>query len=1161
MNKASFVHLHLHTEFSLLDGFTRIDRLFDQVKAMGMDAVAITDHGVMFGVVDFFKAAKKANVKPIIGCEVYMAPRSRLDKSPQLDKQAGHLVLLCKNETGYKNLVKLVSAGYTEGFYYKPRIDYELLSKHSEGLIALSACLGGDVQRCLLESNYMGARAHAQKLKDLFEPGDFYLELQDHGIKEQKLVNRGLVKLSDELNIPLVATNDVHYLLREDAQVHDVLLCIQTGKVLTDQERMRFPTDAFYLKSPEEMIALFPTRPDAIQNTLEIADKCAFDFDFNTIHLPEFSLADERPEHFLKHLCHEGLKRKYEVTDLHLERLAYELKVIHEMGYDDYFLIVWDFIQYAKKKGIFVGPGRGSCGGSIVAYVLDITEVDPIKYDLIFERFLNPERITLPDIDIDFEDDRRSEVIDYVIQRYGQSRVAQIITFGTMAARAALRDVGRVMGMPYQEVDQIAKEIPNTLGMTLSKALEVNPKLVQLVSASVEATRLMNYAKKLEGVPRHASTHAAGVLIAKTAVDDFVPLYLQDAGVCTQFNMLLLEELGLLKMDFLGLRTLTVLKNTLQLIKETQNKCIDLSNIPEDDSKVFEMLGKGDSLGLFQLESTGFRRFLKELKPSVFEDIIAGISLYRPGPMESIPKYIQNKKNPDLVTYLTPKLKPILEVTYGCLVYQEQVMRIVRELAGYSYGESDMVRRAMSKKKMDVMQRERTYFVHGKTNEQGEVILPGCVRNGIEERAASAIFDEMIDFAKYAFNKSHAAGYAIIAYQTAFLKCHYPVAYMAALMTSVLGNHSKLALYIQDAKDHQIRVLPPSVNHSFAEFTVENDAIRYGLHAIKNVGRGIVAAVVKARKEGPFQSFFDFCERVDSEELNKKAIESLIKAGALDDLGHYRSQMLEIYEKTIDAIHQKTRRSAKGQFSIFGLESVGFSAEQMGNQMPRVDELRPDNLLALEKEMLGIYLSGHPLDQYKQSLAAQASLSISDLHEAAQQEHQGELKDGDRVVLGGLVTSKTDKITRGGKNMGFLVIEDLFDQIEVILFPTVYAPAKALLEKNQVILVYGRVQFKEDEPPKIVADRVMPLLKTIDAYTLFVRLNEKDPKQMNAIIEKLSGSQGPATHEVSLVFYFEQTKEKLKGKVKYSVHSNVLNAIKKEFGDENVILKPVHKKE
>lgn len=1156
MSANGFVHLHLHTEYSLLDGFTRIEKLFGKVKELGMDAVAITDHGVMFGVVDFYKAAKKNGVKPIIGCEVYVATRSRFDKEAGIDKNSGHLVLLVKNEEGYKNLIKLVSAGYTEGFYYKPRIDYELLKNHTNGLICLSACIGGDVQRLLLEGDLEGAEKMALQLKDMFAEGDFYLELQDHQMQEQKLINRRLVSLSEKTKIPLVATNDVHYLEKEDESVHDILLCIQTGKVLSDRERMRFPSKEFYLKSPQEMYELFSTRPDALENTLKIAEKCNFEFDFSKTHLPEYTLEGKNGQRVLIDLCYEGLKRKYQDYEAQVERLEYELSVIHQMGYDDYFLIVWDFIRYAKSKNIAVGPGRGSCGGSIVAYVLGITEVDPIKYDLIFERFLNPERITMPDIDIDFEDERRSEVIDYVIEKYGKERVAQIITFGTMAARAAIRDVGRVMDMSYQEVDKIAKEIPMVPGMTLEKALKKNPKLVELIEGSPEAQSLMDAALKLEGVPRHASTHAAGVVISKNPVDTYVPLYVQEGGISTQFNMNLLEELGMLKMDFLGLRTLTVIKNALQLIEEGQNIKLDLEDIPQDDSPVYEMIGRGDTLGLFQLESTGFRRFMRELKPSGFEDIIAGISLYRPGPMDSIPMYVRNKYDTSQVIYKTELLKPILEVTYGCLVYQEQVMRIVRELAGYSYGRSDIVRRAMSKKKMDVMEKERSYFINGKLNENGTIELPGCVRNGVPANVASEIFDDMVDFAKYAFNKSHAAGYAIIAYQTAYLKYHFTVEFMAALMTSVMGSQSKLALYIQDAKEHNIRILPPNVNRSYQGFTVENGAIRYGLNAIKNVGRGVIDAIITARKERPFKGFYDFCESVSATELNKKAVESLIKAGAFDELGHLRSQLLAIYEKTVDSVHAIKRKSVEGQFSIFNMELPEITSEEMGNKMPKIPELRAQTLLQFEKEMLGIYLTGHPLDKHKQLLESLTTMNLAELKEDAA-ELDTTLTDNMKMITGGLIVSKIDKITKNNSKMVFLTVEDLYDQIEVIVFPKTYEKVQAIMVKDQEILIHGRLQLKEDEPPKVIAEKIMPLEDAVKPKKLFVRFETEDREMLEKIHKMLKLHEQSYTkkgQKSEVVFYIQCNQKKLKSNCRIVVTDEIVKKIEGIVGFGNVKL-------
>lgn len=1153
-----FVHLHLHTEYSLLDGFTRIDQLFDKAKDLGMPAVAITDHGSMFGVVDFFKMGKKKGIKPIVGCEVYTAKRTRFDKDPTFDKNMGHLVLLAKNEVGYQNLIRMVSAGYTEGFYYKPRIDYELLSKHTEGVIALSACLAGDVQQAILNGNYEGAKATALKLKEMFAE-DFYLELQDHDMDEQKMVNRGLIQLSKDTGIELVATNDVHYLNREDSDVHDVLLCIQTGKLVSDRDRMRFPSKEFYLKSYDEMYELFKEVPEALDNTVKIADKCNFEFDFSTLHLPEYEVKGfEDAKEQLRDLCFKGLAERYDVTDAHVERLEYELSVIDGMGYNDYFLIVWDFIKYAKDNGISVGPGRGSVGGSVVAYVLHITDVDPLKYDLIFERFLNPERVTMPDIDIDFQDDRRQEVIDYVISQYGIERVAQIITFGTMAARAAIRDVGRVLDISYQEVDKIAKEIPFEIGMTIEKALKRNQKLKKIYDEDESASRLLDAAMKVQGVPRHASTHAAGVVISKNPVDTYVPLYLQDGNVSTQFNMILLEELGLLKMDFLGLRTLTIIKDALELIEEHHGVTLDFNEIGLDDKATYDLISEGKTLGIFQLESAGMRRFMKELKPSNIEDVIAGISLYRPGPMDSIPLYIKNKNNPDGINYVTKELKEVLDVTYGCLVYQEQVMRIVRELGGYSYGRSDLVRRAMSKKKMKVMEEERQYFVHGKDDEAGNIEIMGCVRNGISEKAANVIFDDMIDFAKYAFNKSHAAGYGIIAFQTAYLKAHYPTEFMAALMTSVMGTHTKLSQYIHDANEMGIEVLKPSVLKSVGKFTVEGNKIRYGLKAVKNVGSGIIRSVKSVRNLKEFDNFFDFLERVDSKELNKRAVESLIKAGAFDELNHHRSQLLAVFEKSIDGIHQTSRRNAEGQISLFSIDADAMQVASAQSRLPDISELIPQTLLAFEKDMLGIYLSGHPLDDYKKTIDRISKYSIGDIKEGVK-ENSHEFRDGAIVNLSGLVLSKLEKITRNGKNMCFITLEDLFGQMEVIVFPKIYDSAQHLIEKDEVIVVRGRLNLKEDEDPKLIADRLMSIddVKQREKQAsdkreekLYLKLNTYDESIFNYIKPILSKSQG----DMQVVLFIADQRKKFLLNKEYwvSINDDLIQTLTKVLGEGHV---------
>ncbi len=1067
----SFVHLHLHTEYSLLDGFARIDKLFEKTAELGMDAVAITDHGVMFGAVEFYKKAREKGIKPIIGCEVYLALREMKDKDPARDKQRSHLILLAENQIGYRNLIKLVSRAFTEGFYYKPRIDKALLRRHSEGLIALSACLSGDVQRALNYNNYQEAKRLVEDYLTIFDRDHFYLELQDHGLLEQKKINKMLVKLAAELNVELVATNDVHYIDKADAKTHDVLLAIQTGKTLYDKDRMRFPAEEFYLKSPQQMAALFPYAPQAIENTLKIAARCNFCFDFESRHLPAFKPpAGQSSRDYLIALCRRGVARRYGDDKEAIERLKAELKIIFEMGYEDYFLIVWDFVNYAKARGILVGPCRGSGGGSIVAYCLQITDVDPLKYQLIFERFLNPERITMPDFDIDFQDDRRAEVIDYVVDKYGVDHVAQIITFGTMGARAAIRDVGRVLGMSYGEVDVVAKAVPFVLGITIERALQMNEKLREMYRNKPEVRRLIDTAKALEGMPRHASTHAAGVVIGKRPIDDYVPLYLHDNNISTQYSMDLLEQLGLLKFDFLGLRTLTIIKNALRLIEQTSGRKIDLEQLPIDDKAAYKLIARGQTLGVFQLESAGMIRFMKALKPTEIEDIIAGISLYRPGPMDSIPTYIKNKNDPTGIRYLTPQLKPILDVTYGCLVYQEQVMEIVRKLGGYSYGRSDLVRRAMSKKKMDVMKEERRHFVYGLNDEQGNVVIAGCVRNGISAEVAEAIYDDMLDFAKYAFNKSHAAGYAIIAYQTAYLKAHYPLAFMAACMTASMGSHKKIAQYIKACRDMKIAVLAPDVNRSQGEFSVEDGAVRFGLYAIKHVGKTIVANLLEERRAAQFKNFEDFLNRLSARELNKKAIESLIKAGALDDFGEQRSVLLINYEKLIDSIQQNRRHNAAGQLSLFDeideLEKPTFNYAQ-SNPLSRSDRLN------FEREVLGVYVSGHPLDDYRTVIDRISTISSADLAEAEEQADYS--VDGRRHQMAGLITRIVEKGTKKGGKMAFITLQDFYGEIEVVVFSRVLHSYRPHIARDKVVVISGSVSLKEDESASFIVDVIKPL--------------------------------------------------------------------------------------
>lgn len=1071
----TFTHLHVHTEYSLLDGAARIKDLIAGTKELGMDAVAITDHGAMFGVIDFYKEAKKQGIKPVIGCEVYTASRTMLDKDAEKDKRQGHLVLLAKNEIGYKNLMKIVSIGYTEGFYYKPRIDHDVLRKYSEGIIALSACLAGEVQWKLLNSDYEGAKKEALILLDIFGENNFFLELQDQGLEEQLQILPYMKRLREETGIPFVATNDVHYVRREDAVAHDVLLCIQTAKTVDDENRLRFPNDQFYLKSEMEMEKIFADLPEAIENTKKIADRCNVEFTFGQIHLPEFHAPDgKQNEAYLRELCASGMKDRYgELTQALEERLSYELDTIAAMGYVEYFLIVWDFINYAKRNGIMVGPGRGSAAGSIVAYALKITDIDPIKYGLIFERFLNPERISMPDIDVDFCYERRQEVINYVIEKYGTDKVAQIITFGTLKAKAAVRDVGRAMNMSYGEVDVIAKAIPFDLKMTIDKALDMNPELRASYEGDRRVRELLDTAKALEGMPRHASTHAAGVVISKKSVNEYVPLYLADKGISTQFTMGTIEELGLLKMDFLGLRNLTVIRDALELIEQNHGVKLDMSKLTYDDKATFELFSSGNTQGVFQFESSGITQFLKNLKPDCLEDIVAANALYRPGPMASIPTYIENKKNPDGIEYIDKSLKPILSVTYGCLIYQEQVMQIVRDLAGYTYGRSDLVRRAMSKKKMDVMLKEQEYFVYGKDDPEGNVEIKGCIRNGIPERAAKEIYNQMISFAEYAFNKSHAAAYAVLAYQTAYLKTYYTVEFMAALMTSVIGDATQIAKYIRNCQEMKIEVLPPNINESSKKFTVKDGKIRFGLLGVKNVGEGVIDAIVKAREEkGLPEDIFQFINNVDIHEINKKAVESLIKAGALDCLAGNRAQQLSVYEELIESSQSNSRKNIEGQLSLFQINADSMHNSAMTSRLPDVAEFSKELLMAMEKEMLGVYLTGHPLSDYAEKITRISTLTSEDLAHA---EEAGDIQDGMAVTMAGMISSKRTLVTKKNKMMAFIQLEDLYGTTEVIVFPNVYEAALNLLKNDAVIVVRGTVNFKEDEEPKLLADRIFDI--------------------------------------------------------------------------------------
>ena len=1078
----NFTHLHVHTEYSLLDGFSRVKTLVKRAKEKGMSAVAITDHGCMFGAIDFYKAAKAEGIKPIIGCEVYTAPRKLTDKDPNYDKHQGHLVLLAKDMTGYKNLIKIVSKSYVDGFYYKPRTDMDELKKHSQGLIALSACLAGDVPRAIMNGNYDKARKLAMEYRDIFGNGNYYLEIQDHGLPEQKQVNTEVVRLSRELNIPLVATNDVHYVDKDDAKIQDILMCLQMQKTIDDENRMKFPSDEFYLKSREEMEQLFPELEEALDNTNEIAERCNVEFEFHKYHLPRYDVPEGYTTNgYFRELCQKGLVERYgeDCPEEYKERLEYELNTIENMGYVEYFLIVWDFINFAKQNNIMVGPGRGSAAGSIVAYTLKITDIDPMKYSLLFERFLNPERVSMPDIDIDFCYERREEVIDYVKRKYGEDHVAQIITFGTMGAKIAIRDVARVLNVSYNKADQIAKEIPFELGMTIDKAMDSNPTLVELYESDAEAREVIDISKRLEGTLRHASTHAAGVVIARNPVDEYVPLYKHQDSITTQFTMTTLEELGLLKMDFLGLRTLTVIRDALDLIELNRDikgytDHIDFSKMEYDDDEVFETLSQGNTLGVFQLESSGMRNFMKQLKPNSFEDIVAGISLFRPGPMDSIPTYIENKNNPEKVTYINDKLRPILEVTYGCLVYQEQVMQVVRDLAGYSYGRSDLVRRAMSKKKMDVMEEERQYFIHGKFDDEGNIEIPGCIRNGISEEDANKIFDDMIDFARYAFNKSHAAAYGVLAYETAYLKVHYPVEFMAALMTSIMGNSDKVVEYIRECNAIGIPVNPPDINKSFSKFSVEGDSIRFGLAAVKNVGVNIIENIVKEREEnGEFKDFVDFAKRLDTKDTNKRVVESLIKCGAFDQISENRATLMAGYESVLESISMDRKKNVQGQISLFD----AFSAQveevpdmQLSTNLPVVREFSEKERLNMEKEVLGMYLSGHPLSEYKSELDRKTSINMKKINELKENE-KTYMKLHDReVIMGGMVIAKRIMTTKRNEIMAFITLEDLYGAIEVVVFPQTLKKFNILLNDDSIILIKGAISIDDDEAKLIARD-------------------------------------------------------------------------------------------
>lgn len=1151
-----FAHLHVHTEYSLLDGSNKIKEYVSRVKELGMNSAAITDHGVMYGVIDFYREAKSQGIKPILGCEVYVAPNSRFDREiTGGEDRYYHLVLLAENNTGYANLMKIVSKGFVEGYYYKPRVDKELLREYSEGIIALSACLAGEVQRYLTKGLYEEAKNAALEYQGIFGKGNYFLELQDHGIPDQALVNQQLLKMSKELDIDLVATNDVHYTYAEDEKPHDILLCIQTGKKLEDENRMRYEGGQYYVKSPEEMAKLFPYALEALYNTQRIADRCEVEIEFGVTKLPKYDVPDGMTSwEYLNKLCFEGLDKHYgNPSDELKERLEYELDVIRNMGYVDYFLIVWDFIKYAKDNGIAVGPGRGSAAGSIVSYCLEITNIDPIRYQLLFERFLNPERVSMPDIDIDFCYERRQEVIDYVVRKYGKDRVVQIVTFGTLAARGVIRDVGRVMDLPYAFVDTIAKMIPTELNITIDKALKMNSELRKTYETDEQVKYLIDMSRRLEGLPRHSSMHAAGVVISQKSVDEYVPLSrAQDGSITTQFTMTTLEELGLLKMDFLGLRTLTVIQNAVLLAKE---KCpdLDMDRIDYNDKDVLDYVGTGKTEGIFQIESAGMKSFMKELKPHSLEDIIAGISLYRPGPMDFIPQYIRGKNDAGSITYDCPQLEPILAPTYGCIVYQEQVMQIVRDLAGYTLGRSDLLRRAMSKKKGDVMQKERQIFVHG----DPENDVPGCIANGIDEKTANKIYDEMIDFAKYAFNKSHAAAYAVVAYQTAFLKYYYPVEFMAALMTSVIENPPKVAEYIYACRQMNIKILPPDINRGVANFSVDGNNIRYGLAAIKGVGKPVIEAIVADRKEfGPFKNLEDFISRLSVKEiLNKRVIENFTKSGALDSLGGTRKQFMSIYIQIVDHVNQEKKYAMTGQMTLFDLVDDEQKSE-FEIKLPDVGEYSKENLLAFEKEVLGIYISGHPLDEYEEKWRKSISATTADFQP---DEETGKTKvhDGAREIIGGMITDKTVKHTRTNQMMAFLTIEDLLGTVEVVVFPRDFEKNRALLEIDSKVFVKGRVAEEDERPSKLICEKMIPFEQT--KKELWIQFPSKADFQEGEQIMYgyLADSEGD--DEVVVYCQAERAVKRLPRNRNISINSQILGRLMNHYGEKRVkvVEKPI----
>ena len=1144
-----FTHLHVHTEYSLLDGSNKIKEYVARVKELGMDSAAITDHGVMYGCIDFYRAAKEAGIRPILGCEVYVAPGSRFDK--EAGGSSGryyHLVLLAENNQGYANLMKIVSKGFVEGYYYKPRVDLELLKQYHEGIIALSACLAGEVARYLTKSMYEDAKAAALRYQEIFGENNFFLELQDHGIPQQQMVNQQLMRLHEETGIPMAATNDVHYTYRDDVESHDILLCLQTGKKLADEDRMRYEGGQYFVKSPQEMAELFPYALEALENTHKIAMRCNVEIEFGVTKLPRYDVPEGYTAwEYLNKLCFEGLQERYQpVTEELKERLTYELNTIQNMGYVDYFLIVWDFIKYARDHDIMVGPGRGSAAGSLVSYTLGITKLDPIKYDLLFERFLNPERVSMPDIDIDFCFERRQEVIDYVVRKYGKDRVVQIVTFGTLAARGVIRDVGRVMDLPYAQVDTIAKMIPNELNITIDKALKMNPEFARVYAQDEQIHHLIDMAKRLEGLPRHTSMHAAGVVISQKDVDEYVPLSrASDGTITTQFTMTTLEELGLLKMDFLGLRTLTVIQNAVHLIEKDTGKLLDMDKIDYDDKKVLDSIGTGKTDGIFQIESSGMKNFMKELKPQSLEDIIAGISLYRPGPMDFIPQYIRGKNHPETITYDCPQLESILKPTYGCIVYQEQVMQIVRSLAGYTLGRSDLVRRAMSKKKASVMEKERQNFVYGNEAEG----VPGCIANGISEQVANKIYDDMIDFAKYAFNKSHAAAYAVVSYQTAYLKYYYPVEFMAALMTSVIDNPSKVSEYILSCRKMGIQILPPDINCGESAFSVDGKSIRYGLSAIKSVGKPVIHAIVEERRaHGLFKNMKDFVTRMAGREVNKRAIENFIKSGAFDCLEGNRHQKIMVYPQIVDSVMQEKKNAMAGQMTLFDI--VGEEDKKAFEiSLPDVSEYDKEVLLAFEKEVLGVYISGHPLENYTAMMEKNITAITSDF-QPDDEIGAARVRDGQQVVVGGIITEKTIKYTKNNKVMAFLTLEDLVGTVEVIVFPRDYEKNQLLMDEESKVFIRGRVAAEDERASKMICEQILSFQQVPRELWIQFQTKQEYYQREVELLEDLKDCEG----NDSVVIYIQRDKamKRLPSSRNIGIDSAILGKMQVKYGQNNI---------